>query len=106
MSAHAGRSGLDVLTLSSSGCDPTETSSAKFAVMHRRGNPMRRRKFIALLGSSAVAWPLIARGQQLDRTRRIGMLMSASENDAEYQGLLATFGAELKKMGWEQGRNI
>jgi len=67
---------------------------------------MRRRKFIALLGSSAVAWPLIARGQQLDRTRRIGMLMSASENDTEYQGLLATFRAELRKMGWEQGRNI
>jgi ABC-type uncharacterized transport system substrate-binding protein len=67
---------------------------------------MRRRKFIALLGSSAVAWPLTARGQQLDRTRRIGMLMSASENDTEYQGLLATFGDELRKMGWEQGRNI
>ena len=67
---------------------------------------MRRRKFIALLGSLAVAWPLTARGQQLDRARRIGMLMSASENDTEYQGLLATFGDELRKMGWEQGRNI
>jgi putative tryptophan/tyrosine transport system substrate-binding protein len=67
---------------------------------------MRRRKFIALLGSSAVAWPLTARGQQLDRTRRIGMLMSASENDTEYQVLLATFRDELRKMGWEQGRNI
>jgi putative ABC transport system substrate-binding protein len=67
---------------------------------------MRRRKFIALLGSFAVAWPLTARGQQLDRARRIGMLMSASENDTEYQGLLATFGDELRKMGWEQGRNV
>jgi len=67
---------------------------------------MRRRKFIALLGSLAGAWPLTARGQQLDRARRIGMLMSASENDTEYQGLLATFGDELRKMGWEQGRNV
>jgi hypothetical protein len=67
---------------------------------------MRRRKFIALLGSFAVAWPLTARGQQLDRARRIGMLMSAPENDTEYQGLLATFGDELRKLGWEQGRNV
>jgi putative ABC transport system substrate-binding protein len=34
------------------------------------------------------------------------MLMSASENDAGYQGLLATFRDELKKLGWEEGRNI
>jgi len=32
--------------------------------------------------------------------------MSASENDTEYQRLLATFGDELRKMGWEQGRNV
>ena len=67
---------------------------------------MRRRKFIALLGSSAVAWPFAVRGQQLGGMRRIGMLMSASENDTEYQSLLATFRDELKKLGWEQGHNI
>jgi hypothetical protein len=67
---------------------------------------MRRRKFIALLGSFAVAWPLTARGQRLDRMRRIGMLMSASENDTEYRSLLATFGDELRKLGWEQGGNL
>jgi putative ABC transport system substrate-binding protein len=67
---------------------------------------MRRRKFIALLGSSAVAWPLTARAQQPDRMRRIGALMSAAENDPGYQSLLATFRDELKKLGWEEGRNI
>ena len=67
---------------------------------------MKRREFITLLGGAVAAWPFAARGQQLDRARRIGMLMSASENDTEYQGLLATFGDELRKMGWEQGRNI
>jgi putative ABC transport system substrate-binding protein len=67
---------------------------------------MKRREFITLLGGAAAAWPLAARGQQPGRMRRIGMLMSASENDTEYQSLLATFRDELKKMGWGEGRNI
>jgi putative ABC transport system substrate-binding protein len=67
---------------------------------------MRRREFLAILGGAAATWPLIARAQQQDRMRHIGALMSASEKDAGYQSLLATFRDELKKMGWEEGRNI
>jgi putative tryptophan/tyrosine transport system substrate-binding protein len=66
---------------------------------------MRRRNFIALLGS-AVAWPLAARGQQADRMRLIGVLMAYAESDPEGQAWVAAFRERLQKLGWAEGHNI
>jgi putative ABC transport system substrate-binding protein len=67
---------------------------------------MRRREFIAVLGGAAVAWPLVARGQQDERIRRIGVLMGYAESDLEGQANVAAFRKGLQKLGWTDGRNI
>jgi putative ABC transport system substrate-binding protein len=66
---------------------------------------MRRRDFIKVLGSGAVAWPLAARAQQPDRMRRIGAL-AGIEDDAEGQARFSAFQQGLQQLGWTDGRNV
>src|SRR4051794_6032167 len=71
----------------------------------RSGGDMRRRKFLGVLGATAVAWPLAARAQQAQRARRVGVLMGTG-NDTNGQARLAAFREELQKHGWIEGRNL
>ena len=66
---------------------------------------MKRREFITLLAGAAT-WPLAARGQQLDRMRRIGVLLPAAADDAIYQARMAVFLGRLQHLGWADGRNV
>jgi putative ABC transport system substrate-binding protein len=66
---------------------------------------MRRREFIAGLGSAA-AWPLVARAQQAERVRKIGALLALAENDPEQQSWIAALHDGLGKLGWQIGRNL
>ena len=67
---------------------------------------MKRREFITLLGGAAIAWPLVARAQQPERMRRIGLLLGIAENDSEAQARVTAFRQGLQELGWVEGRNI
>jgi putative ABC transport system substrate-binding protein len=66
---------------------------------------MRRREFIAGLGSAA-AWPVVARAQQPERIRRIGVLLPAVADDAVFQARVGAFLQALALSGWIIGRNV
>ena len=65
---------------------------------------MRRREFIAGLGSAA-AWPLMARAQQGERVRRIGIILPAVADDMRFQAYVGAFLQALALLGWTIGRN-
>ena len=65
---------------------------------------MRRRNFIALLGSAAVAWPLAAHAQQPAKLPTIGFL--GANSPALQTGWTAAFVQRLRELGWIEGRNL
>jgi putative ABC transport system substrate-binding protein len=67
---------------------------------------MRRRAFITLLGGGAAVWSLAARAQQLQRIRRIGVLMVTPEHDPQSRARVAAFQQGLEKLGWTIERNV
>src|SRR5215468_2099619 len=62
------------------------------------GVRMRRRDFMALLGSAAATWPLAAHGQQAAKIPRIGILDDAP--------MWQAFRQALRELGYVEGQNI
>src|SRR6516164_8676412 len=66
---------------------------------------MRRREFLAGLGSAA-GWPLAAHAQQPGQIRRIGILLPAAADDVQFQAWFGAFLQGLALLGWTIGRNV
>src|SRR6478736_2033304 len=66
---------------------------------------MRRREFLGFLGAAAAASPLAAQAQQVERTRRIGVLNGLAANDPQGQANNAALLQSLQQLGWAEGRN-
>jgi putative ABC transport system substrate-binding protein len=67
---------------------------------------MKRREFITLLGGAAAAWPLVARAQQREGMRRVGVLLPAAADDTVFQTRMVAFLQALALSGWIVGRNL
>src|SRR6266404_8263340 len=65
---------------------------------------MRRRNFIALLGSAAVAWPLAARAQRPEKVPTIGFLGPLSQS--AQSTWTAAFVQRMREHGWIEGRTV
>src|SRR4051794_33294774 len=66
---------------------------------------MRRRDFLSLSGGAA-AWANLARAQQMDRVRKIAILLGIAENDPEANSRVSAFEDGLNELGWRSGQNI
>ena len=65
-----------------------------------------RRQFISAASGAAVAWPLVARAQQSERIRRIGVLSGVPADEPETKALYTAFLQGLQQLGWTEGRNL
>ncbi|HEV2548202.1 MAG TPA: ABC transporter substrate-binding protein [Stellaceae bacterium] len=67
---------------------------------------MRRRDFVAMLGGVAAALPVVARAQQSEPARRIGLLMNRAADSSDGQARLAAIRQRLQQLGWREGQNL
>ena len=67
---------------------------------------MRRRDFIALLGTATVTWPRTLVAQGRGELRRIGVLMELAASDPQARSNVAALQRGLYKLGWSQGGNL
>lgn len=67
---------------------------------------VRRRDVVVVLCGGISAWPFVARAEQHERIRRIGMIMNSSEDEPEAPERVGTFERSLRELGWAQGKNL
>jgi putative tryptophan/tyrosine transport system substrate-binding protein len=64
---------------------------------------MKRREFIGLIGSAAVAAASPARAQAV---RHVGVLMGYAQDDPDTQARMKAFREAFEQLGWKEGHNV
>src|SRR5262249_26755824 len=82
------------------------TSAGTMPVPRVSGATMKRREFVTFLGGAAVFCSGIARAQQPDRLRFIGVLQGLAADDPAGEIRFTAFHDELQRLGWTDGRNL
>jgi putative ABC transport system substrate-binding protein len=70
------------------------------------GSLMKRREFIAVLASTAAAWPLGARAQRSDKVFRVGSVYISEPAVVRRVGFEQAFITALRGLGYVAGQNI
>jgi putative ABC transport system substrate-binding protein len=69
------------------------------------GGYVRRRDFIKVVVGGAVAWPVAARAQPVQK-RRICLILGLAENDPEANARVKAFRLGMRDLEWIEGRNV
>ncbi|MGC1590538.1 MAG: ABC transporter substrate-binding protein, partial [Pseudolabrys sp.] len=67
---------------------------------------MKRREFLGVLTGAVAMSSRVARAQQADGMRRVGIIVPANSTDVKFQIQVQAFEQELKKFGWMIGQNV
>ena len=67
---------------------------------------MNRRELLVCLGSAAALPPAVARAQQREQMRRIGVLTHLAADDPIAPRFFAAFEEGLRELGWIVGANL
>ena len=65
-----------------------------------------RRELLAALGGAVAGWPPVARAQQGERMRRVGVLYALDAGDAEAEARNRVFEQSLRALGWTVGQDL
>jgi putative ABC transport system substrate-binding protein len=67
---------------------------------------MRRREFLKVVAGLMTCSPFVARAEQPERMRLIGVQVAFAESDPIARPRLAAFRDALTKLGWTENRNL
>jgi putative ABC transport system substrate-binding protein len=67
---------------------------------------MKRRAFLALPAAMALSPPRNGAAQQAERLRRVGVIVTSSQNDPDAQARAAALRDGLRDLGWVENRNL